>query len=98
MNYRPRDLLADIVWTAFQLAVDWSRGVARHWRRLVAATTMAIAITRGAIWLAKAIASAGSVDTALNLVGLGAIAAPFEAAVDNFGHMLLSFAMSLIGG
>ena len=37
---------------------------------------------RAAIWIAKAVASAGTVDTALNLIGLGEYVRPFEDAVD----------------
>jgi uncharacterized membrane protein YccC len=44
---------------------------------------MGIAMARGTLWVAKAIASAGTVDTALNLLGLGEYVAPFEQAVDN---------------
>ena len=55
----------------------------RHWRRMLAATTMGIAVVRGAIWIAKAVASASTVDTALNLIGLGEYVRPFEDAVDS---------------
>ena len=80
---RLRDLVQDAIWIAFQASLAWMRSGARHWRRIVAATTMTIAITRGVIWFAKAIASAGTVDTALNLIGLGEYVAPFEQAVDS---------------
>ena len=80
---RLRDLLQDAAWIAFQASLAWMRFAARHWRRIVTATTMGIAIARGVIWIAKAVASAGSVDTALNLIGLGEYVAPFENAVDS---------------
>lgn len=59
------------------------KAVQRHWRRMLAATTMGIAVVRGAIWIAKAVASASTVDTALNLIGLGEYVKPFEDAVDS---------------
>ena len=80
---RVRDLVQDAIWIAFQASLAWMRSGARHWRRIVAATTMTIAITRGVIWFAKAIGSAASVDQALNLVGLGEYVLPFEQAVDS---------------
>ena len=80
---RLRDLVQDALWVAFRGTVNAGRTVARHWRRVVAATTMGIAIARAVIWIAKAIGSAASVDTALNLVGLGEYVAPFEQAVDS---------------
>ena len=58
------------------------KAVQRHWRRMLAATTMGIAVVRAAIWIAKAVASASTVDTALNLIGLGEYVRPFEDAVD----------------
>ena len=80
---RVRDLVQDAIWIAFTASLAWARSGARHWRRIVAATTMTIAIARGVIWVAKAVASASTVDAALNLVGLGEYVAPFEAAVDS---------------
>ena len=80
---RLRDLVQDAIWIAFTASLAWMRSGARHWRRIVAATTMGIAIARAIIWIAKAVASAGTVDTALNLVGLGDYVAPFEEAVDH---------------
>ena len=80
---RSRDLVQDALWVAFRGTVNAGRTAARHWRRIVAATTMGIAIARAVIWIAKAIGSAASVDTALNLVGLGEYVRPFEEAVDS---------------
>lgn len=80
---RTRDLVQDALWIAFQAAVNAGRVVGRHWRRIVTATTAGIAIVRAVIWIAKAIASAGTVDTALNLIGLGEYVEPFETAVDS---------------
>ena len=56
---------------------------ASHWRRILAVITGGIAIARGVIWIAKAVASAGTVDALLNLVGLSEYVRPFEQAVDN---------------
>jgi hypothetical protein len=80
---RTRDLLQDAAWIIFRASLQFGRSAGRHWRRIAAATTMGIAVARGAIWVAKAIASAGTVDTALSLVGLGEYVAPFEQAVDS---------------
>jgi len=80
---RTRDLVQDALWIAFTAALAWMRSGARHWRRIVAATTMGIAIVRAVIWVAKAVASAGTVDAFLNLIGLGEYVQPFEQGVDN---------------
>ena len=80
---RARDLLQDLAWIAFQASLAWMRSGARHWRRILAVITGGIAIARGVIWIAKAVASAGTVDALLNLVGLSEYVRPFEQAVDN---------------
>ena len=80
---RVRDLVQDALWIAFSASLAWMRSGARHWRRIVAVTTMGIAIARAVIWVAKAVASASSVDAVLNLIGLGEYVAPFEEAVDH---------------
>jgi len=80
---RKRDLVQDAVWIAFTASLAWARSAGRHWRRVVAVTTMGIAIVRAVIWVAKAVASAGTVDAFLNLIGLGEYVAPFEQAVDS---------------
>ena len=80
---RVRDLVQDAIWIAFSASLAWARSGARHWRRVIAATTMGIAIVRALIWIAKALASAGTVDTALGLIGLGEYVRPFEQAVDS---------------
>lgn len=80
---RSRDLVQDALWIAFRSTVSAGRAVGRHWRRIVAATTMGIAVVRVVIWIAKAVASAGTVDSALNLLGLGDYVRPFEDAVDS---------------
>jgi hypothetical protein len=80
---RVRDLVQDAIWIAFTASIAWTRSGARHWRRVVAVTTMGIAIARAVIWIAKAVASAGTVDAFLNLIGLGEYVAPFEKAVDS---------------
>ena len=80
---RLRDLLQDAIWIAFTASLAWMRSGARHWRRIVAVITGGIAIARGVIWIAKAVASAGTVDALLNLVGLSEYVRPFEEAVDS---------------
>ena len=80
---RTRDLVQDAIWIAFTASIAWMRSGARHWRRVVAVTTMGIAIARAVIWVAKAVASAGTVDAFINLIGLGEYVAPFEQAVDH---------------
>jgi len=80
---RKRDLVQDAIWIAFSASLAWMRSAGRHWRRIVAVTTMGIAIARAVIWVAKAVASAGTVDALLNLIGLGAYVLPFEQAVDS---------------
>ena len=80
---RVRDLVQDAVWIAFSASLAWMRSGVRHWRRVVAVTTMGIAIARAVIWVAKAVASAGTVDAFLSLIGLGEYVAPFEQAVDS---------------
>ena len=80
---RARDLVQEALWVAFRSTINAGRAVGRHWRRVVAATTMGIACARAVIWIAKAIASAGTVDSALTLIGLGEYVEPFETAVDS---------------
>ena len=80
---RTRDLLQDALWIAFTASLAWMRSGARHWRRIVAVITGGIAIARGVIWIAKAVASASTVDALLNLVGLSEYVRPFEEAVDS---------------
>ena len=80
---RVRDLLQDAIWIAFQASLAWMRSGARYWRRIVAVITGGIAIARGVIWVAKAVASAGTVDGLLSLIGLGEYVRPFEQAVDS---------------
>jgi len=80
---RVRDLVQDALWIAFSAALAWMRSAGRHWRRVVAVTTMGIAIARAVIWIAKAVASAGTVDAFLNLIGLGEYVRPLEDAVDS---------------
>ena len=80
---RVRDLVQDAIWIAFTASLAWMRSGARHWRRIVAVITGGIAIARGVIWIAKAVASASTVDALLNLVGLSEYVRPFEDAVDN---------------
>ena len=92
---RVRDLVQDAIWIAFSASLAWMRSGARHWRRVVAVTTMGIAIARAVIWVAKAVASAGTVDAFLNLIGLGAYVAPFEQAVDQVLATVVSLVMTV---
>ena len=80
---RLRDLLQDAAWIAFQASLAWMRSGARHWRRILAVITGGIAIARAVIWIAKAVASAGTVDALLRLIGLSEYVRPFEQAVDH---------------
>jgi hypothetical protein len=92
---RVRDLVQDAVWIAFTASIAWTRSGARHWRRIVAVTTMGIAIARAVIWVAKAVASAGTVDAFLNLIGLGEYVAPFEEAVDHVIGTVVAIIMTV---
>jgi len=92
---RTRDLVQDAIWIAFSATLAWTRSAGRHWRRVVAATTMTIAIVRAVIWVAKAVASAGTVDAFLNLIGLGEYVAPFEQAVDNVIATVVAIIMTV---
>jgi len=92
---RVRDLVQDAIWIAFSASLAWMRSGARHWRRVVAATTMTIAIVRAVIWVAKAVASASTVDAFLNLIGLGEYVAPFEQAVDNVIATVVAIIMTV---
>jgi len=76
-------MVQDALWVAFRGVLACVSTFRRRWRRVIAATTMGIAIVRATIWIAKAVASAGTVDTALNLIGLGEYVRPFEQGVDN---------------
>jgi hypothetical protein len=91
---RVRDLVQDAAWIAFTASIAWTRSAGRHWRRIVAATTMTIAIARVVIWVAKAVASASTVDAFLNL-GLGAYVAPFEQAVDHVIGTVVAIIMTV---
>lgn len=68
--------------------------VLRRWRRILAVTASGIAGMRVALWVAKAVASASTVDAALNAVGLGAVARPFEEAFDR----LLALVVGAVAG
>ena len=92
---RTRDLVQDALWIAFTVSLAWMRSAGRHWRRIVAATTMGIAIARGVIWVAKAVASAGTVDGLLNLLGLGEYVRPFEQGVDNVIATVVAIIMTV---
>ena len=92
---RTRDLVQDAIWIAFSATLAWTRSAGRHWRRVVAVTTMGIAIARGVIWVAKAVASASTVDAFLNLIGLGEYVAPFEQAVDNVIAIVVAIIMTV---
>jgi hypothetical protein len=67
----------------------------QHWRRIVATTATILAGLRIVIWIAKAIASAGTVDTALNLIGLGEYVKPYEDFVDGIINSVWDFIMNL---
>jgi len=92
---RTRDLVQDALWIAFTASLAWARSAGRHWRRIVAVTTMGIAIARAVIWVAKAVASAGTGDGLLNLVGLGEYVRPFEQGVDNVIATVVAIIMTV---
>lgn len=92
---RVRDLLQDVAWIAFKASLAWMRSGARHWRRILAVITGGIAIARAVIWIAKAVASAGTVDALLNLVGLSEYVRPFEQAVDNVIATVVAIVMTV---
>jgi len=50
---------------------------------------------RAVIWVAKAVASASTVDAFLNLIGLGEYVAPFEQAVDNVIATVVAIIMTV---
>ena len=55
---------------------------ARTVRRTVAGIATTLTVARVALWVAKALATAGTVDTALAMVGLHGPVDEFEAAFD----------------
>ena len=67
----------------------------QHWKRIVATTATIFAGIRIVIWIAKGIASAGTVDTALNLIGLGEYVKPYEDFVDGIFHSAWDFIIGL---
>ena len=85
---------------ALRATVNAGRVFSRHWRRIVTATTVGIAVVRGVIWIAKAVASASTVDTALNLIGLGEYVRPyvrpFEDAVDGVVATVISVVLTVL--
>lgn len=91
-----RDLLQDVLFLGFKTVLRWASTAKRRWRQIVAATTMAVAALRVVIWLAKAIASAGTVDTAANLIGLGEYVRPFEEAVDGMANVVIDAVIAAV--
>ena len=87
---RLRPLAETIAWQSFRLVLALPGNLARRWKRVIAAATMGIGVARAIIWIAKAVASAGTVDQALVLVGLGEYVRPFEEAVDTAIAMVLA--------
>jgi hypothetical protein len=59
------------------------RACANRWRLILATVSATVAILRVGLWIARAVGAAASVDTAANLLGLGAYVAPFEAMFDD---------------
>jgi hypothetical protein len=92
---RKRDLVQDALWIAFTASLAWARSAGRHWRRIIAIVTGGIAIVRVVIWVAKAVASASTVDALLSLIGLGEYVAPFEEAVDHVLATVVSLVMTV---
>jgi hypothetical protein len=92
---RLRDFAQHAAWIAFRSSLAWMRSGARRWRRIVAVITGGIAIARAVIWIAKAVASAGTVDAFLNLIGLGEYVRPFEDAVDSMVATVVSIILTV---
>lgn len=92
---RLRPLAELLLWHSFRAILAIPAMMTRHWRRMLATTTMAIAAVRAVIWIAKALASAGTVDTALNLIGLGEYVRPFEDAVDSVVATVISVVLTV---
>ena len=83
-------LAKTVAWQSFRLVLALPGRLARRWKRVIAAATMGVGVARAIIWIAKAIASAGTVDQALVFVGLEDYVRPFEEAVDTAIAMLLA--------
>ena len=77
-----RPLAESLLWHSFRAILAISGRMARHWRKAVATATLGLAIARVLIWIARAIATTGTVDQAAHLVGLDEYVAPFEQAFD----------------
>ena len=71
-----------LLWHSFRAILAIPGRMARHWRKAVATATLGLAIARVLIWIARAIATTGTVDQAAHLVGLEDYVAPFEQAFD----------------
>lgn len=59
------------------------RACAKRWHHILATIGATLAILRVCLWIARALGAAASVDTAANLLGLGAYVEPFEMAFDD---------------
>lgn len=77
-----RPLAESLLWHSFRAILASPGRMARHWRKAVATATLGLAIARVLIWIARAIATTGTVDQAAHLVGLEDYVAPFEQAFD----------------
>jgi len=69
------------------------KSCAQNWKKIIGATATMLAGIRIVLWIAKAIASAGTVDTALNLIGLGEYVKPYEEFVDGIIVIVWNFIM-----
>lgn len=90
-----RHLVLNAARIASTSSIACVRSSGRHWRRILAILTGGVAIARAIIWIAKAVASAGTVDALLNLVGLSAYVLPFEQAVDNVIATVVAIVMTV---
>lgn len=77
-----RPLAESVLWHSFRAILAIPGRMTRHWRKAVATATLGLAIARILIWIARAIATTGTVDQAAHLVGLDDYVAPFEQAFD----------------
>jgi hypothetical protein len=97
MKYGNKEALQDILFVIFQTCINFTIRFGKHWKHVITTITAIVAITRIGIWIAKAVASAGTVDTALNLIGLGEYVRPFEDMVDSAIGWVMSWIMEMIG-
>ena len=70
--------------------------MARHWRRVVAATATTIAVVRVGIWIAKAVGTIGTLEAIASAAGYADAVADFEATVDSGIHMVMTVTQTVL--